>query len=214
MLEQLSHSVHLSLCFLPLRLTLAVLKQSAAGVKSVSGALRVAFYLHAAQRNEKTSVACGVDKSGEAAVVAAFSRLVLQNEVACCSLRHTAYRRSRVQSVDEIAEMFRVVEAETDVGAQMNEVAGTHGVGSVYGEIVAELLHTLREVRLNAALFLNVFRAPVDIVLSYSATFHVEVEVCAAQTHCSCECHRVHCTIGAADERFWCGDNPCSATLG
>ena len=110
--------------------------------------------------------------------------------------------------------MRRVLQVEAYIGTQVYEVAGTHGERSLNVYVVAELLHAFGYIRLHVALLLYVLCAPADVVLAYRATFHVEIEVCATQTHCSGKCHGLHCAVGAADESLWGGYEPCAAALG
>ena len=68
-----------------------------------------------------------------------------------------------MEGVEQIAKHVHRVRLEGDVGAQMYQVASPCRGRTLNGEIVREMLHTLRDVRLDVMLLLSVLRAPVDV---------------------------------------------------
>ena len=125
--EGLSHSVHLGFRLLPFRLARAVLQQSAPGIQGVFVRLRIVLlgYLHAAQGYKQIGVAIGIERSGKPTIIIARCRLVVHYKVACRRLWHTAYGWCRMEGIEQVAHVRRVVKTEADVRPKMHQVAGS-----------------------------------------------------------------------------------------
>ena len=95
----------------------------------------------------------------------------------------------------------------------MHQVASPRRRRTLHGEIVREMLHTLRDVRLDVMLLLSVLRAPVDVSLRDAAPFRIERQLVLSEAHRAGKRHRPHLVTPTANEHLWSGNEPRAAAF-
>ena len=86
--------------------------------------------------------------------------LVPDNKLEGFTLGETTDSRRGMQSLQKIADMGMIRQAEGEVAPEVNEVGRSHCARSLFTEIARKLFQTLRDIGSHDALFLNVLGTP------------------------------------------------------
>ena len=90
---------------------------------------------HAAERHEEMGGAVYAQRTHKATIVAARIVFVCHYEVVCLALRYATHGWSGMKGCHKMAEKVLLVSGETEVGAQVDKLSGTHGIRALHGEV-------------------------------------------------------------------------------